>query len=122
MSHLNKNFKPSKSMESFMDTIDWITYELPPGPPMIPQRYYINLHKGGIGVYFLGLMYYYDNWSLGAYLYLFMHGSYGLFWLLKDYVFPDMGFARPCTIASWLMTWPIALCPYMLPGYWMMSR
>lgn len=67
-------------------------------------------------------MIYFDNWSLGAWMYLAMHGSYGIFWLFKDYVFPDPAWGRKCTILSWLMPWPIALGPYMLPGYWLMSR
>jgi len=66
-------------------------------------------------------MWYYDNFTTGAFLYLCLHGSYGYFWLLKDIVFPDPGFHRPVTISSFLMPFPVALIPYMLPAYWMIS-
>ena len=85
----NKYFKRSKALEKMIEWMDWVTYDLPPGPPRIPQRYYINLHKGGMLLYIFGLMVYYDNWSMGAWLYLAMHGSYVIFWLMKDFVFPD---------------------------------
>ena len=39
--------------------------------------------------YLFGLMCYFDNFSLGAWVYLSLHGSYGLLWLAKDFVFPD---------------------------------
>ena len=101
---------------------DWVVYELPPGPPVVPMRVYVNLHKGTMFFYVLFLMWYYDNYTTGAYLYLSLHGSYGFFWLLKDIVFPDPGFARLVTVSSFLMPWPIALIPYMMPGYWMITE
>ena len=102
--------------------MDYITYDLPPGPAILPQRWYINFHKGGVGIYLFMMMIYYDNWSLGAWLYLAMHGSYGIMWLFKDFIFRDEAFSRPCTVVSFFMPWPVALAPYLLPGYWMMSR
>ena len=83
------------------------------------MRVYVNLHKGTMFFYVLALMWYFDNYTTGAYLYLACHGSYGFFWLLKDICFPDPGFARNVTIMSFLMPWPIALIPYMLPAYWL---
>lgn len=85
------------------------------------MRYYVNLHKGGMFFYVLALMLYYDNFTTGAYLYLTMHGSYGMFWILKDMVFPDPGFYAPVSLGSFLMPFPVALIPYMLPAYWMIS-
>ena len=66
-------------------------------------------------------MWYYDNFTKGAYLYLLCHGSYGFFWLFKDYVFPDPAFSRPVKLLSFLMPFPIVLLPYYLPGYFMIS-
>jgi len=37
----------------------------------------------------MALMYYYQNFSVGAYLQLALHGSYGIFWVMKDVMFPD---------------------------------
>ena len=72
--------------------------------------------------YLSGMMIYFDNYSHGAFLYTALHGTYGIFWYFKDLVFPDPSFRRLCTLSSWLMPFPIALIPYSLPGYWMMSR
>ena len=85
------------------------------------MRYYVNLHKGGMAFYILAMMLYYNNFSTGAYLYLVMHGSYGYFWILKDIVFPDPSFYRPVTIGSLLVHLVVALIPYMMPAYWMIS-
>lgn len=109
-------------MESLAKFVDWAVYNLPPGPAFIPQRVYVNLHKGGMPFYILFLMVYFDNWSMSAWLYLALHGSYGFFWLLKDIVFPDQGFRRPCTIMSFILPWPVAMCPYMMAAYWICSR
>ena len=37
----------------------------------------------------LGLMYACDNWSPGAYTYLVLHGSYGMLWVVKSWLFGD---------------------------------
>ncbi|MEM8778910.1 MAG: steroid 5-alpha reductase, partial [Cyanobacteria bacterium P01_G01_bin.49] len=49
----------------------------------------INLHKGLTLFVVLGLMIAYDNFSLAAWVYLALHGSYGIMWLLKDQLYPD---------------------------------
>lgn len=121
-SKVNRGFKADKRLENLASFTDFMVYELPPGPPMIPMRVYVNLHKGSMFAYIMALMIYYDNWTIGAWIYLLMHGSYGFFWLLKDYTFPDVNFGRPVTISSFLMPWPIALIPYMMPAYWMVSE
>lgn len=52
-------------------------------------KYPINLHKGSTAIFVLGLMVYYHNFSIGPWVYLALHGSYGFLWLLKDRMFPD---------------------------------
>jgi len=49
----------------------------------------INLHKGGTAFLVIGLMFFYQNFSTGPWVYLALHGSYGFLWLLKDRMFPD---------------------------------
>ena len=51
-------------------------------------KYAVNLHKGLTGAVVVALMFYYDNFSLGPLVYLALHGTYGLMWLLKDRLFP----------------------------------
>lgn len=52
-------------------------------------RHVINLHKGSTPLVVAGLMAAYGNGTVGAWVYLALHGSYGLLWLLKDRIFPD---------------------------------
>lgn len=52
-------------------------------------KYPINLHKGITFLVVLALMFYYQNFSIGSWVYLALHGSYGFLWLLKDQIFPD---------------------------------
>ena len=49
----------------------------------------INLHKGLTLFVVFGMMYFYDNYSISAWTYLALHGTYGILWLLKEKIFPD---------------------------------
>ncbi|WP_342635683.1 hypothetical protein [Gloeothece verrucosa] len=52
-------------------------------------KHSINLHKGLTFVFILALMAIYQNYNLGAWVYLALHGTYGILWLLKDQLYPD---------------------------------
>ena len=47
------------------------------GEKVFPIRHIINAQKGGTFFVMLALMCYYNNFSLGAWVYLALHGSYG---------------------------------------------
>lgn len=49
----------------------------------VPIRHIINLQKGGTFFVMFFLMCYYNNFSLGAWVYLALHGSYGMKLTLK---------------------------------------
>ncbi len=59
------------------------------GAMSMKVKHFINLHKGTTFIFVLGLMFIYQNFSLGPWVYLALHGSYGILWLLKDRLFPD---------------------------------
>lgn len=69
----------------------------------------------------LSLMTYFNNWSTGSWIYFVMHGSYGVFWLCKDQIFPDPALTGHCTLLSFLMPFPVALIPYSYFAYLMTS-
>ena len=52
-------------------------------------KHFINLHKGLSFPFILTLMFIYQNFNFGAWVYLALHGTYGLLWLLKDQIYPD---------------------------------
>jgi len=52
-------------------------------------KHFINLHKATTFFFILGLMLAYDNFTIGPWVYLALHGTYGFLWLLKDRIYPD---------------------------------
>ena len=52
-------------------------------------KHFINLHKGLSFPFIFTLMLIYQNFNLGAWVYLALHGTYGLLWLLKSQIYPD---------------------------------
>ncbi|GCE65877.1 hypothetical protein OMCYN_01823 [cyanobiont of Ornithocercus magnificus] len=52
-------------------------------------KHIINLHKGSTFPFILVLMFIYDNFTAGPWVYLSLHGTYGILWLAKDQIFPD---------------------------------
>jgi len=60
----------------------------------------------------IALMAFYGNSSIAAWVYLALHGTYGLLWLLKDRLYPDRQWEQP-------ITWPLALAGMgVLSLYW----
>ncbi|ABW27069.1 methyltransferase family protein [Acaryochloris marina] len=75
-------------------------------------KYCINLHKGTTFIFILGLMLIYQNFMLGAWVYLALHGTYGLLWLLKDQLYPDKQWEQQ-------YPWPIHLLGFgLISLYW----
>lgn len=52
-------------------------------------KYFINLHKGSTFLFVIALMWLYQNFTIAPWVYLALHGTYGILWLLKDRIFPD---------------------------------
>jgi len=87
---------------------------------VFPMRYAINATKGGTFVLILILMYYYDNFSTGPYVYLSLHGSYAILWVVKDIVFGDPSWKKQQTIGSTVNT-VIILIGYCYAPYHLIS-
>lgn len=49
----------------------------------------VNTQKISTAFFIIACMYYFNNWSIEAYTYLVMHGSYGYCWMIKHYAFPS---------------------------------
>ena len=76
-------------------------------------RSVINLHKGLTPLLVLALMALYGNWSIGPWVYLALHGTYGMLWLLKDRWYPDRQWQQP-------ITWPVDVGGFAALGlYWL---
>ena len=118
---MNPDFKTSPILENIAALNDFLCYNIPPGKPWIPMHFTVNFNKGTMMIYIFALMCYFDNFSLGAWVYLALHGNYGLIWFLKDRVFPDAGFSREATTLSALFPFPVVLIPYYFIAYWMIE-
>ncbi len=84
------------------------------GPRVLKMNWVINFQKGGTLPFVLGLMALTDTWTVTAWTYLALHGSYGLIWLLKDAVMPDGRWQTRITLGGAFMTFALVLGPYWL--------
>lgn len=75
-------------------------------------KHSINLHKAFTFLFVLILMVIYQNFTIGAWVYLALHGSYGLLWLIKDSLYPDKQWEREISIGMGIFTF------LMLGLYW----
>ncbi|MFP3855074.1 MAG: methyltransferase family protein [Anaerolineales bacterium] len=70
----------------------------------IQERHLIDTFKGVTPLVILVLIALYDGWDRSAaWLYLGLHGSYGLLWLVKSQVFPDRSWKKPLKIGRGLI-------------------
>jgi len=54
------------------------------------QKHFINFHKGITFLYILALINYYDaSDNITIWIYLGLHGTYGILWIIKSLTFPD---------------------------------
>lgn len=75
-------------------------------------KHAINLSKGLTFLVILGLMFVYQNFTLGPWVYLSLHGTYGLLWLLKDRLYPDKQWEQEIPL-------PMGIFAFMLVNlYW----
>ena len=84
-------------------------------------KHAVNLHKGVTFIYVLALMFIYDNFSMGAWLYLALHGTYGFMWLLKDRLFPDRQWEKQVSIGFGIFAW-CALALYWIAPWLLIAN
>ena len=80
----------------------------------------INLHKGLTVFVVAGLMMFYQNYSISAWVYLSLHGTYGILWLLKERIFPDPNFKEKINLIT-AITGFIFLGSYWLAPFILIS-
>lgn len=75
-------------------------------------KYPINLHKSATFVVVLLLMAIYHNFTLAPWIYLALHGTYGIMWLIKDRLYPDRQWEQEVSIATGIFTF------FLVGAYW----
>ena len=84
---------------------------------MLKEKYFIDIHKGITGLFMLLLMYIYGTWdSVTAWVYLAIHGTYGILWIAKSILFPDATWERETSIWYGLYIW-FGLTLYWASGW-----
>lgn len=64
----------------------------------VPLHAAIDAHKASTGLFVLLLMAMYDTFTNAAWVYLALHGAYGIAWLIKDRTFPDTRWHRAVSL------------------------
>lgn len=94
------------------------------------QRHFIDTHKAATAPFVAALMLVYDAWDRpAAWLYLALHGTYGLLWVWKSRVFPDRSWERETSFGYglaiwgglslyWIAPWLLVSRPVEVPAWW----
>ena len=114
--------KPAPAWASAMKRLtDYAVNDFGGGPRPWKFSWVINFQKCGT-FFFLGfLMWYYQNFSTAAWVYLAMHGSYGVIWFIKDVAFPDPGWQKRITIGGGINAFLGVLGWYWVFGWLLIS-
>ena len=86
------------------------------------QKHFIDIHKGATLFAVMFMMWAYqqfDNYT--AWIYLAIHGSYGIMWVVKSWIFPDKTWEANCSIWYGLYMW-FGLTLYWISPYIIMSQ
>jgi len=67
-------------------------------------KHAINLHKALTFIVILGLMVAYQNFTTGSWVYLALHGTYGILWLFKDRIYPDKQWEQELSLGMGIFT------------------
>jgi protein-S-isoprenylcysteine O-methyltransferase Ste14 len=111
----------SNMITSIHRMIHHLSHDLFGGPRVLGFNWVINFQKGMTLFWVLGLMLLYDNYSTQAWVYLALHGSYGVIWILKDIIFPDSKWQTKITFGGGLMAILTVLGPYWVAPYLLIS-
>ena len=100
---------------------EWVVTDAGGGPRPWTIAWVIDFQK--IGTFpFLGfLIAFYHNTSAAAWIYLAMHGTYGLVWIVKDLAFPDPSWQKRITILGGLNVFFSVLIWYWVFGWLLIS-
>jgi protein-S-isoprenylcysteine O-methyltransferase Ste14 len=106
---------------------DYITTDFGGGPRPWRFAWVINFQKTGTFAFLGLLMWFYHSkgveaaTSTAAWVYLALHGTYGLIWYLKDIAFPDPSWQRRITILGGVNAFVLVLGLYWAFGWLLIS-
>ncbi len=103
----------------------WIMFDIGGGPRPFTLATIINIQKAGSLPFFAFLIWLYSDktpsaTSSAAWVYLALHGGYGINWLIKDLLFPDAKWQHRTTILAGAIS-AAGLTMYWLAGWLIIS-
>ena len=113
--------EPSLAINKIYNLFNYLSTEFLGGPKILKFAWIINFQKAGTFIFVALLMIVYNNFSTAAWVYLGLHGTYGLCWLLKHFVFPDPGWEKKITLGGAAMSFLFVLGPYWLFPFLLIS-
>ena len=85
------------------------------------QKHFIDTQKGATAPAVLLLIWYFHQWeNTTAWIYLAIHGSYGIMWILKSAIYPDKTWEAKCSIWYGFYIWS-GLTLYWISPFIIMS-
>lgn len=78
-------------------------------------KYAINLHKSLTFAVVLGLMAVYQNFTVAPWIYLALHGTYGIMWLIKDSLYPDRQWEQEVSWGTGLVVFVFLVLYWVAP-------
>lgn len=108
----------AKSMHAL---VGYLSRDFLGGPRPWKLSWVVNFQKAGTFAFLGGLMWFYSNTSTAAWIYLALHGSYGLVWIIKDLAFPDPAWQARVTISGGINAFVLVLGWYWLFGWLLIS-
>ena len=88
----------------------------------LKAKHIINFHKGVTGFVVVGLMLVYQNFTLGPWVYLALHGTYGILWLLKDRLYPDKQWEQDISLGLGIFIFGLTTLYWVAPFLLVSSR
>jgi len=86
------------------------------------QKYFIDSQKLVTGIFVLMLMELFHQWqNPTAWIYLALHGTYGILWVMKGRIFPDRSWEQSCSLTYGLVIWG-GLCLYWVAPWLIVSQ
>ena len=101
--------------------VQYLSRDVGGGPRILKLAWVINFQKAGTVPFIALLMWWYGNTSAAAWVYLGLHGGYGLAWFVKDLVVPDRGWQQRVTFGGALLSFLLVLGPYWVFPWLMIS-
>ena len=77
----------------------------------------INLHKAIVIPVVIAFMFIYDNFSTPAFVYLALHGTYAILWLIKENTYPDRRFEEKIPVFAAVLFVFVPLAAYLVAPY-----